>query len=61
MTDKEIEIAKVELQFTVAKLRAAQVELLLLEEEDQDNNFRDIIKLLENTILELQTRGSAKR
>ena len=43
------EIEKIEQQFTVARLRAAQVELLLLEEEDQDADFRDIVNMLEKS------------
>jgi len=54
MTDNAQNVSDVELRFTVAKLRAAQVELLLLEEEYQGSDFRDVISLLENIILKIQ-------
>ena len=53
-TTKEIN-ANIELQVTIAKLRAAQVELLLLEEEYQDGDFRAVIDRLETVILKIQS------
>jgi hypothetical protein len=47
-------VSDIELRFTVARLRAAQVELLLLEEEYQDSDFRDVISLLDKIILKIQ-------
>jgi hypothetical protein len=56
MTDNAQNASDIELRFTVAGLRAAQVELLLLEEEYQGNDFRDVISLLENIILKISGR-----
>jgi hypothetical protein len=49
-------ISDIEKMFTVTKLRAAQVELLLLEEELEDSDFRDVARLLDEIILKIQAR-----
>jgi hypothetical protein len=48
-------LSNIELQFTISKLRSAQVELLLLEEDYQkDGDYRGVIDKLEAIILKLQ-------
>src|SRR5258707_6846694 len=46
----------VETGFIIARIRAAQVELLLLKEEQQ-GDFRDVIELLETSVLKLLLRA----
>jgi hypothetical protein len=46
----------IEKTFTIARLRAAKVELLLLEKELEDSDFRDVARLLDEIILKIQAR-----
>jgi hypothetical protein len=56
MTHHAQDSTDVEVRFSVAKLRQAQVELLLLEEEYQDGSFRDVIDLLGKIIVKLSSQ-----